>query len=230
LFDPEAGSITVDECLKQAEFIRILIVDDHPAMRLGLRALLKKVPDFCVVGESATGSAAIILSRETRPDIVLMDIDLPDISGIEAIQQIVTDLPDVRVLGFSNYSENQTVYKAIRAGATGYLLKIDAIETIVSAIRETHQGVPYFSKRAGTELIYQIQSRKNLAVPQVNLTPQEKVILDMLAEGDTDPMIAERLFVSPGTIRTHVSNILKKLGLKTRSQLVIYALQKKQEN
>jgi DNA-binding NarL/FixJ family response regulator len=207
------------------EIITVLIVDDHPALRQGIRTLLERQPDIKVVGESNNGGQAIQMACRFKPDVVLMDLQMPGKSGLEAIREILAENPAIRILVFSNFSEDKTIMAAIEAGAIGYLLKVDATDKIIQAVRDAYQNTPSFSSQAESELLAYIHSRRaNQISNTAQLTPRELVILKMMANGLTNEEMATHAFISEGTVRTHISHILQKLHLENRAQAVLYAV------
>jgi NarL family two-component system response regulator LiaR len=207
------------------EIITVLIVDDHPTMRQGIRALLERQPDIKVVGESNNGTQAIQMACQFKPDVVLMDLQMPGKSGLDAIKEILAETPSLRILVFSNSSEDKTIMAAIEAGAIGYLLKIDATEKIIQSVRDAYHNTPTFSTQAQSELLSYIHShRSTQTASTAQLTPRELIILKLMANGLTNEEMAAQAFISEGTVRTHISHILQKLHLDNRAQAVLYAV------
>lgn len=203
--------------------IRLLLVDDHPVFRFGLRALLESEPEFDIVGEAADGEKAVALAVEQQPDVVLMDITMPGLNGIEATQQISAKLPDVGVL-IVTMVEEASLFAALQAGARGYLLKgADGDETL-RAIRAVAHGEAIFSRPIADRLI-QYFSQTDRAAPGAfpDLTPREHEILQLIASGLTNSAIAEQLTLSPKTIRNQVSIILSKLDAGSRAEAIVLA-------
>jgi two-component system, NarL family, response regulator NreC len=199
------------------ESISILIVDDHPMLREGLRFLLEREPDFVVVAEAGNGREAVLLSREVRPDIVLMDVQMPELNGIDATKQIVDELPDTRVLALSTYNSPEIVERMLEAGALGYVTKNSVRSQLLRAIRSLSQGKQFLE---GLPL-----SVRNLTKrPQV-LSTREREVLQLLAEGQTRTKIAETLGISIITVETYKHHIFKKLKAETIADLVRYAIQ-----
>jgi NarL family two-component system response regulator LiaR len=207
------------------EVITVLIVDDHPAMRQGIRTLLERQPDIKVVGESNNGALAVQMASQFKPDVILMDMQMPGKSGLDAITEILNETPAIRILVFSNFSEDKTIMAAIEAGAIGYLLKVDATEKIIQAVRDAYNNTPTFSSQAQSELLAYIHNRRSQHIPiAAQLTPREVVILKMMANGLTNEEMAAHAYISEGTVRTHISHILQKLHLENRAQAVLYAV------
>lgn len=208
-----------------SNLIRVLIVDDHPIIRSGIKSILDKEEDITVVGEAMNCAEAIESTAHLQPDVVLMDLNLPDRNGIEAIKEILAQNTTVRILVLSNYSEEKMIYKALEAGALGYLLKIDTLEQISNAIRTVFQGNPSLSPDVERGLLTYLKLGQNTTASRGKLlTKREIVILQMMAEGKTNAAMAEKANISEGTVRTHISNILGKLNLQNRAQAVIFAV------
>lgn len=204
--------------------IRILVVDDHAVVRAGIRALLAEVDNMEVVGEAGNGGEAVQLAEALRPDVILMDLVMPEIDGIQAIRQIQERRPSSKILALTSFSSDDKVFPAIKAGALGYLLKDTDPRDLVEAIRRVHRGEsslhPHIARKVLMELS---QAGKRKTTPQP-LTGREVDVLELIARGFTNQDIADRLCVSETTVRTHVSNILAKLHLSNRVQAALYAL------
>lgn len=208
----------------QAELIRILITDDHAVVREGLQKLISTEPGMEVIGEAADGMEAVEKVRELLPDVVLMDMVMPRMGGLEAIQKIKEENPDAKILVLTSFSDEDTVFPAIKAGALGYLLKNSSPDILLSAIRDVHKGNSSMSPDIANKLMLEIQRRTNLPLTQEPLTTREMEVLNLVAQGLTNQEIADQLVISEGTVRTHVSNILAKLHLANRTQAALYAL------
>lgn len=205
--------------------IRILIADDHPLFRDGLRGLLDSVPDTDVVGEAANGKEAIAQAASLQPDVVLMDIKMPDMNGIEATREIVHTSPHVGVLVVTMYEDDDFVFSAMRAGARGYVLKGANQSEMLRAIRAVANGEVIFGPAIAQRIIGFL-SAPHPAVPArvfPELTERETEVLSLIARGRTNEEIAEHLFLSLKTVRNHVSNIYSKLQVADRAQAVIRA-------
>jgi DNA-binding NarL/FixJ family response regulator len=211
--------------------IRILIADDHPVFRFGLRALLNAMPDTEVVGDATTGEAAITLAAEVQPDVVLMDINMPGIGGIEAVRQIRTTQPDVRVL-MVTMLEDDSVFAALRAGARGYVVKGAEPAEVLRAIRAVADGEAIFSPSIAERMLHFFAARP--ATPRetaqvrhdpafAELTEREREVLELIARGLTNSAIAERLVISPKTVRNYITEIFSKLQVADRAQAIIRA-------
>ena len=208
-----------------SEPLRILIADDHLLFRDGLRALLKAAPDTELVGEATTGEEAVALAAELQPDVVLMDIQMPGVNGIEATRRILHDSPRVRVLMITMYEDDTSVFTAMRAGARGYLLKGAKYDEVLRAVRAVGAGEAIFSPAIATRMMDYFAHMRPAAIPQVfpELSEREREILALIAQGHKNAEIAERLYLSPKTVRNHVTNILDKLQVADRAQAIIRA-------
>jgi DNA-binding NarL/FixJ family response regulator len=206
--------------------IRILIADDHPVFRFGLRALLESQPDMVVLAEVDSGEAAVQMAQSLQPDVVLMDVSMLGLNGIEATQQITATAPDTAILMLTMF-DDETIFSAMRAGARGYLLKGAQGEETLRAVRAVANGEVIFSSGVAKQMMaYFARGTKTAAdAPFPDLTPREREILELLAQGLTNTAIAEKLGLSPKTIRNQVSNIFSKLQVATRSEAVIKAHQ-----
>jgi DNA-binding NarL/FixJ family response regulator len=204
--------------------IRLLIADDHPVFRFGLRALLESQPDMEVLGEAETGKQAVEMVISLKPDVVLMDINMPGLNGVDATQQIMKDASGVAVLIITMFDDD-TVFTAMQAGARGYLLKGAKGDETLRAIRAVANGEVIFSPGVAEQMMAYFARGINPTpeAPFPELTPREHEILELLAQGLTNGAIAEKLILSPKTIRNHVSTIFSKLQVATRSEAIIKA-------
>jgi len=206
--------------------IRILLVDDHQIVRDGLRALIAKEADLEVVGEAENGRDAVRQAKDLRPDVVVMDVTMPDLNGVEATRRIRWQNDACRVLALSVHADRQFMAEMLKAGASGYLLKDCAFEDLVNGIRTVMEGRTYIrparSEAAG-DLAAAIPPTETTPAPSI-LTPREREVLQLLAEGHGTKQIARRLHVSPKTIDTHRQHIMNKLGLRTVAKLTKYAI------
>ena len=205
--------------------LRVLVADDHVIFRDGLRALLASTPDAELVGEAATGEEAISLANSLQPDLVLMDLQMPDLNDIEATRRIVHDSPHIRVLVVTMFEDDSSVLAAMRAGARGYLLKGATHAEMARAIRAVGEGEAIFSPAIAARLMEFFASFQPATMPQVfpELSDREPEILNLIAQGHKNPDIAARLVLSPKTVRNHVTNILSKLQVTDRSEAIIRA-------
>jgi DNA-binding NarL/FixJ family response regulator len=205
--------------------IRVLIADDHPLFRDGMRGLLGSLPDMEVMGEASSGEQAIELARELQPDVILMDIQMPGINGIEATREILHTSPRIGVLVVTMFEDDDSVFAAMRAGARGYLLKDSSGQEVGHAIRAVASGEAIFGPGVAQRLI-SFFSAPSPAVSRrafPELTEREEEILSLVAQGKSNQEIAKELFVSLKTVRNHVSNIFLKLQVADRAQAVIRA-------
>jgi NarL family two-component system response regulator LiaR len=206
--------------------IRILIVDDHPTMRFGLVGLFKQTPDFLVVGEASDGEEAVEIAGKIDVDVIIMDFALPKKSGLEAIQEILAIHPNIKILIFTAFSNGDQILAGIKAGAIGYVVKDSSPNELVTAVRNAFHGKPSLTHEIELNLMHQIQQNPIIDFPVDKLTDREIEILSWLAQGLTNAQMAEKGFISEGTVRSHISNLLSKLRLENRAQAVIYALRK----
>lgn len=210
-----------------AEPIRVLLADDHAVLRAGLRLLLEAESDMEVVGEAGTGDEAIEQTRRLRPDVVIMDLAMPGLGGLDAIRRITAlELP-TRVLVLTAHGETEYLFPVIDAGASGYVTKAGADRDLVRAIRTVARGEVFLYPHAAKMLLqrYKAASHGDEATPLARLTGREREVLALTAEGYTSAEIGERLFLSPKTVDTYRSRIMQKLGLTHRSELVRFALE-----
>jgi DNA-binding NarL/FixJ family response regulator len=207
----------------------VLIADDQALVRVGLRKILEAEPATTVVGEAADGEDAVSAARRLRPDLVLMDIRMPVLDGIEATRRIVAAQPDTHVLILTTFGLDGYVYDALRAGASGFMLKDAPPEEIAAAVRIVASGEALLAPAVTRSVIEEFARQRPPAVPSApppavaELTPREREVLDLLARGLSNPEICEQLVISEATAKTHVARILQKLGLRDRVQAVIYA-------
>jgi len=209
--------------------LRVLLADDHILMRSGLRALLDRQPNLEVVGESENGRETVALAASLKPDVVVMDVGMPILNGIEATQTIVTQNPTVAVVILSMHADESYVMRALKAGARGYLLKDSAAADLIGAIQATSQGKSFFSPKVSrilAEDYVRVLKQKGAVDTYDLLTSREREILQLLAEGKTNKEVATALNISPYTVETHRSHILQKLNLHNSAELVLYAVRK----
>jgi DNA-binding NarL/FixJ family response regulator len=206
---------------------RILLVDDHEVVRLGLKSLLDHHPQFDVVGEASTAREAIEMVGSTHPDVVVMDIRLPGTSGIEACEEITSRYPETKVIMLTSYAEDEMLFSAIRAGASGYVLKQIGGEDLVRALEAVGRGEamldPTVTQRVFQEVRRAVKEEEASAF--AHLSQQEKHVLLLVSEGKTNREIAKALFLGEGTVRNYVSSILSKLGVSNRAEAAAYAVE-----
>ena len=209
--------------------IRILIADDHKLMRAGLRLLLEQQPDISVIGEAGDGRETVSLAKSQRPDVVVMDISMPNLNGIEAAHQITQDHPDIGVVILSMHSDESYVLRALKAGVKGYLLKDSAESDLILAVRAVAGGKSFFSPAVSKVLLddYVRKLKRSCAEDAYDLlTPREREILQLVAEGKSNKDVANLLNLSVYTVETHRSNMMQKLRLKGVPELTLYAVRK----
>ncbi len=204
--------------------IRVLIVDDHAIVRKGIRALLATEHDIQVIGEAGDGAEAIAQAQALSPDVILMDLVMPKVDGIEATQRITAQQPGIRVLVLTSFAADDKVFPAIKAGALGYLLKDSSPEELVQAIHQVRRGEPSLEPTIARKVLTELSSPPKKPLTSQPLTERELDILRLIAQGRSNKEIAEKLVITELTVRTHVSNILGKLHLASRTQAALYAL------
>src|SRR6202041_1292028 len=209
--------------------LRILLADDHVVMRTGLRALLERQPNLEVVGETENGRETVALATSLLPDVLVMDVGMPVLNGIEATQTIVTQCPTIAVVILSMHADESYVMRALKAGARGYLLKDSAAADLIGAIQATSQGKSFFSPKVSRILAedYVRVLKQKGAVDTYDQRPsREREILQLLAEGKANKEVAADLNISPYTVETHRSHIMEKLNLHNPAELILYAVRK----
>ncbi len=204
--------------------VKLLLVDDHRVVRLGLRALFETVPQFVVVGEAGTVAEALVAARQGQPDVVVMDVRLPDGSGVEACREIRSERPRTRVLMLTSYADEDAVVASIMAGAAGYLLKQSDPDRLIEAVEIVARGGSLLDPAVTQTVLQWIQRLGTRAIedPLLALSDQERRILPLLAEGKTNREIAAELYLSEHTVKTYVSNILQKLHLSRRAEAAAF--------
>ena len=204
--------------------IRLLIVDNHTLFRQGLVSLLESEPDFQVIGEAASGEEALQLVPKRRPDVVLMDVKMPGMGGVETTRRLLEMMPDLRVLMLTVSEEEESLFAAIQAGARGYLLKNADADELLQAIQRVHAGEAIISPAMTLRLF---QALRGVGIPSsataLPLTPREQDVFRLLVQGASNRQIAETLMITENTVKTHVRNILDKLELRSRSEVAAYA-------
>ena len=206
--------------------VRVLVVDDHAIVRKGIRALLATEQSIQVVGEAANGSEAVVLAQSLRPDVILMDIVMPEMDGLEAIRRITEQQPEIRILVLTSFAGVDMVLPAIKAGALGYLLKDSGPQELVQAIQQVHRGNSSLHPAIARKLLQEISEPSSSGPDVGSLTEREVTVLKLVAQGFSNRDIANELTVSEATVRTHVSHILAKLDLSSRTQAALYAIRR----
>ncbi len=206
------------------ENIQIVIADDHPIMRKGLRTLIESEPGFHVIGEASDGEEAVRLASDLRPDVILMDLVMPHKDGIAAISQISQGHPEIKLLVLTSFCDDDKVFPAIKAGASGYLLKDSTPDELLKSIQDVYAGRPSLHPSIAVKLMRELNGRPKVQETEEPLTEREVEILKMVAQGMNNQQIARSLVISERTVSTHISNILNKLHLANRTQAALYAL------
>jgi NarL family two-component system response regulator LiaR len=204
--------------------IRILIADDHAVVREGLRTLIRSEPGMELVGEASDGHEAVQKARSLHPDVILIDLLMPRMNGLEAIQEIKQEDEDARILVLTSFAEDDRVFPAIKAGALGYLLKDTMPDHLLQAIRDVYRGESSLHPFIALKLVRELRRPSELPPTSHPLTPREVDVLRLVAQGLTNHEIAERLVISEGTVGSHVRNILGKIHVANRTQAALYAL------
>jgi len=208
--------------------IRVLLVDDHPLFRKGIASLLSSEPGFEVLGEASNGQEAIEKARDLMPDVILMDISMPGVNGLEATQRIKQEIPYVRIVILTVSDEDQNLFEAIKSGAQGYLLKKIEPQTLFQTLRGVLEGEAPLSRVMATKLLAEFARQRRAAseprTPTATLTEREKEVLGLLAAGKTNKEIAGALAIAENTVKNHLKNILEKLHLENRVQAATFAL------
>ena len=204
--------------------IRVFVADDHAIVRKGIAAVLEIVPDIEVVGEAVNGRDAVYRVEQLRPDVILMDLVMPEMDGIEAIRRIKDCQPEARILVLTTFAGEDKIFPAIKAGALGYHLKDSRPEELVQAIREIHRGEPSLHPVIARKVLEELSRSSERPPTPDPLTPREVEVLRLVAQGLENPEIAEELVITETTVRTHVSNIMSKLHVASRTQAALYAL------
>jgi DNA-binding NarL/FixJ family response regulator len=221
------GTTIPDSQSDDAAAIRVLIVDDHAVVRMGLRAFFDLLDDIEVVGEAADGSEGVAMARRLQPDVVLMDLLMPNMDGITAIGRIKEERPETEIVTMTSFIEEEKVTAALEAGATGYVLKDAEAEEVAAAVREAFHGEMHLDPQVTRLLAQRLRTRKTEPELAEPLTDREKEVLGLLGRGLSNKEIGAELFITERTARTYVSNILGKLGLQSRTQAALWAVEHK---
>ena len=206
--------------------VRVALIDDHPIVRQGLRNLLQTEPSFAVVGEADDGIDGVELVLRIKPDVLIVDLMMPGLNGLDLIKQVLRNLPKLRILVLSMQSSDSYVVEALNCGAAGYVLKETGPSEIIRAIQAVLAGERYLSPKILERLVNASSGRKKLTDPYETLTPREREVLHLIIEGHTSPQVAKRLVLSPRTVELHRSRIMKKLDLHNQTDIFRYALER----
>lgn len=210
--------------------MRIIVAEDHGIVREGIRLLIEAQPDMEVVGEAANGQEAVDKAKELQPDVILVDLAMPIVNGMDAIRMIKKHCPDTRALVLTIHDSDDYFFRSLNAGASGYILKGAASVDLLQAIRATHRGEIYLHPAVSTKLVADYLRRVKTGEEQDSydaLTEREKEVLRLIAEGYTNQEISSMLTLSPSTVQTHRAHLMEKLNLRTRTDLIKYAIRKK---
>ncbi|MCM3125459.1 response regulator transcription factor [Mesobacillus sp. AQ2] len=202
--------------------IKVVFVDDHEMVRIGVSSYLSAQPDIEVIGEADNGKAGVDMALELRPDIILMDLVMKEMDGIEATRQIIEQWPEAKIIIVTSFLDDEKVYPALEAGATSYMLKTSKASEIANAVRVTYSGQPVLEPEVTGKMMMKMRQKNSVELHE-ELTEREMEVLKLIAEGKTNQEIADELFIALKTVKTHVSNILSKLQVQDRTQAVIYA-------
>jgi NarL family two-component system response regulator LiaR len=204
--------------------IKVILIDDHEMVRIGVSAYLSSLADIDVAGEAGSGEEGVALALSLRPDIILMDLVMPGMDGIEATKRIIADWPEAKIIIVTSFIDDEKVYPALEAGAISYMLKTSKASEIAASIRDTYNGQTVLEPEVTDKLMAKLRKPKTQALHE-ELTGREREILLLMAKGKSNQEIADELFIAIKTVKTHVSNILSKLQVQDRTQAVIYAFQ-----
>jgi DNA-binding NarL/FixJ family response regulator len=209
------------------EKIKIIIADDHTIFRQGLRMLLAQEDDMEVVGEAADGIEALELAKKHNPDIILLDIAMPNMDGVQVAGKIKKSLPQIKIIVLTSYSDDQFLYEFLKLGVSGFVLKDSASQELIYSIRKSHEGMVFFDPSVSKKVMEkftQVSGGKSDFVNYGKLSDREKEVLRLVAEGCATKEVAEKLYISPKTVENHRANIMKKLNIRDRTGLTKYAL------
>jgi NarL family two-component system response regulator LiaR len=209
--------------MQKSKTIKVMLVDDHDMVRRGLAAFLQGTPDLELVGEARDGAEALAMCNRVQPDVILMDLMMPEVDGAAATRTIGERWPDIKIIALTSFQEKDLIHEALRAGAIGYLLKNVTVEELAAAIRSAHAGQSTLAPEA-VQALLQTPSLQTQSKPAYNLTKREMEVLALLVEGFNNREIAEKLFVSRATAKAHVSHIFDKMGVSNRAGAITLAL------
>jgi len=216
--------MTKEKTAPKSALIRVMVVDDHTIIRKGMRAVLDLIPDIELVGEAENGKQAVELDAKLRPDVILMDLMMPEMDGIACTRAIISQRPEARILVLTNFAGEDMIFPAIKSGAMGYHLKDSSPEALVDAIRQVYNGESSLHPLIAKKVLEEFHAQTESQLSTESLTQRELEVLKLIAQGQENHEIATQLVVSEATVRTHVSNILGKLHLASRTQAALYAL------
>jgi len=209
-----------------AQTVRILIADDHPIVREGLATVLSQEDDIKVVGQASNGSEAVSKAKELHPDIILMDLQMPEMDGVEAMQRIKEEAPDIGIIILTTYDTDDYIFRGIEAGARAYLLKDSPPEEVLKAIRAVHKGESIIQPRVASRLLDRFSQLSRAPAPEEGLSQREIEVLQLIAKGAANKEIASQLFIGESTVKTHIIHIFNKLEVKDRTEAVTEAVRK----
>jgi DNA-binding NarL/FixJ family response regulator len=204
---------------------RLLVADDHGVVRSGLKLLLDRQPDLEVIAEAHDGAAAVAAALEHRPDLCILDVAMPKLTGLQAAREIKKQAPDIEVLILSMHDDERYIFEALKAGASGYVLKSEADQALVRAVRAVRNGEPFLTNAAQRRLVREWMA-EGASAPAEHLSPREQEVLKLVAEAHTTKEISEILHLAEKTVETHRSSVLRKLGMRDRVELVRYAIRR----
>lgn len=208
---------------QEQQEIKVMLVDDHEMVRIGLAAVLGTEDGIEVVGEASNGQEGIRLAQEYKPDVVLMDLVMEGMDGIETTRRLLQHVPDCKVIVLTSYIDDEKIYPVIEAGAFSYLLKTSRASEIADAIRAAHRGQPVLESQVASKIMNRFRQPKQQSLPHEQLTDREMEVLRLIAKGKSNQDVADELFIGIKTVKFHVTNILAKLGVEDRTQAAIYA-------
>ncbi len=212
--------------------ITVILIDDHPIVRAGMKTVLNNVPEITVIAEASTGAEALRLTLEKQPDVLVLDLNLPDINGLEVTQQLSAQKVKTAILALTALDDAQMIFSMLENGATGYVLKDEALETLAHAVQAAANGESWLSPTVASKVIRRAvhgeqalaEGAENTSHPQTNLTRRELEILQLLAQGFDNAAIATELVITKRTVQNHISNIYAKLGVESRTEAMLYAI------
>ena len=212
--------------MPNSRMITVVIVDDHPVVRAGIRMIVDAAPDVTVVGEGTNGADALRLVAQHHPDVLILDINLPDLNGAEVARRLREQSTTTAILVLTIYDDRQTIFGLLESGAIGYVLKDEALETVVDAVRAAARGESWLSPAVARQVVRRAvgETSSSPEAPSIPLTPREKEVLRLLAQGLDNAAIARRLVVTKRTVQNHVSNIYSKLEVSSRTEAALYAI------